>query len=114
MSAQLACKVSDVPQGTALRVELDTADGREVAVAVVHDEEGTIHAIFDECSHGAVPLSDGEVEGCFIECWLHGSQFDLTSGMPCQLPASRPVPVYPVSINGEDVLVDVDSPKTVK
>lgn len=113
MSAQVACKVSDVPPGTALRVELDTASGQEVAVAVVCDDDGTLHAIFDECSHGAVPLSDGEVEGCLIECWLHGSQFDLRTGMPCQLPASRQVPVYPVSVTGDDVLVDVDAPKPV-
>lgn len=113
MSAQVACLVSDVPAGTALRVDLDNAAGKEIAVAVVADEDGTIHAIFDECSHGAVPLSDGEVEGCLIECWLHGSQFDLRTGMPCQLPAIRAVPVYPVTIDGENVLVDVDAPKSV-
>lgn len=30
MSAQVACKVSDVPPGTALRVELDTASGQKL------------------------------------------------------------------------------------
>jgi 3-phenylpropionate/trans-cinnamate dioxygenase ferredoxin subunit len=89
MTAQLACSVGDVPLGTALRVELDSVDGREIAVAVVHDENGDFHAIYDVCSHGQVALSDGEVEGCLIECWLHGSQFDLKTGMPMQLPASR-------------------------
>ena len=113
MTAQVACLVSDVPAGTALRVELDNEAGKEIAVAVVADDDGTIHAIFDECSHGAVPLSDGEEEGCLIECWLHGSQLDQRTGMPCQLPATRPVPVYPVTIVGDDVLVDVDAPKSL-
>lgn len=113
MTAQVACLVSDVPAGTALRVELDDANGKEIAVAVVADEDGDIYAVFDECSHGAVPLSDGEVEGCLIECWLHGSQFDLRTGMPLQLPATRAVPVYPVTIDGDNVLVDVDAPKSV-
>lgn len=112
MTAQLACSVSDVPLGTSLAVELTLANGQDVNVAVVHDENGEFHAIRDVCSHAEVALSDGEVEGCMIECWLHGSQFDLNTGMPMQLPASRPVPVYPVSIEGDNVFVDVDAPKS--
>jgi 3-phenylpropionate/trans-cinnamate dioxygenase ferredoxin subunit len=56
-----------------------------------------------------VSLSDGEVDGCTIECWLHGSTFDLRSGKPLSLPATQPVPVYPVTVEGERVLVDVDT-----
>ena len=107
MSAQLACLASDVPIGTALRVELEGLDGI-VPVAVVRDEHGELHAISDICSHGQVSLSDGDVDGCTIECWLHGSTFDLRTGAPLALPATRPVPVYPVSVDGERVLVDID------
>lgn len=112
MSAQLVCNVSDLSAGETLKVDLDAQDGTEIEVAVVRDEDGQFHAISDICSHGAVSLSDGEVEGCLIECWLHGSQFDLRTGMPLQLPATRPVPVYTVSIEGEQVFVDVDAPKS--
>ncbi|ROS74311.1 non-heme iron oxygenase ferredoxin subunit [Cellulomonas sp. PhB143] len=108
MSAQLACLTSDVPVEGTLRVELEGAGG-PVEVAVARDADGGWHAISDVCSHGAVSLSDGEVEGCLIECWLHGSQFDLRTGEPKQLPATRPVPVYPVTVDGERVLVDVDA-----
>lgn len=111
MSAQLACLTGDVPVESALRVELEGVNGT-VEVAVVRDGDGELHAISDICSHGAVSLSEGEVEGCFIECWLHGSTFDLRTGQPTSLPASRPVPVYPLSIDGERVLVDVDAPLT--
>ena len=111
MSAQLACLTGDVPVESALRVELEGARGT-VEVAVVRDSDGGLHAISDICSHGAVSLSEGEVEGCFIECWLHGSTFDLRTGQPTSLPATRPVPVYPLSLDGERVLVDVDSPLT--
>ncbi|HEY3437109.1 MAG TPA: non-heme iron oxygenase ferredoxin subunit [Actinotalea sp.] len=107
MSAQLACLASDVEPGTALRVELEGPDG-PVPVAVVRDEEGDLHAISDICSHGQVSLSDGDVVDCTIECWLHGSTFDLRTGAPLALPATRPVPVYPVTVDGERVLVDVD------
>lgn len=108
MSAQLACMVSDVEVGEALRVELEGATG-PVAVAVVRDTDGEWHAISDICSHGQVSLSEGEVYGCSLECWMHGSSFDLRTGVPLALPASQPVPVYPVTIDGERVLVDVDT-----
>jgi 3-phenylpropionate/trans-cinnamate dioxygenase ferredoxin subunit len=109
MSAQLACYASDVPVGGTLRVELEAETG-PVEVAIVRDEDGDWHAISDICSHGAVSLSDGEVDGCTVECWLHGSRFDLRTGEPTGLPAIRPVPVYPLTIDGERVLVDVDAP----
>ena len=112
MSSQLVCKVDDLAPGETLKVDLDDQNGREVEVAVVRDEDGEYHAISDICSHGQVSLSDGEVEGCLIECWLHGSQFDLRTGQPLQLPATRPVPVYTLSIEGDNVFVDVDAPKT--
>jgi 3-phenylpropionate/trans-cinnamate dioxygenase ferredoxin subunit len=108
MSAQLACMVSDVSACSALKVELEGPDG-PVDVAVVRDEDGDWHAISDVCSHGQVSLSDGEVDGSTIECWLHGSTFDLRTGAPLALPATRPVPVYPVTVDGERVLVDVDT-----
>ena len=69
-----------------------------------------VFAIRDECSHANIPLSEGDVEGCLIECWLHGSTFDLRTGKPTTLPASEPVPVYPVRVDGDDVLVDVENP----
>lgn len=54
-----------------------------------------LYAVLDECSHGAVPLSDGEVAAGTIECWLHGSRFDLATGRPLTPPATRPVPTFP-------------------
>jgi 3-phenylpropionate/trans-cinnamate dioxygenase ferredoxin subunit len=109
MSARVVCSTSDLAPAQALRVELETADGAPIPVAVVRDSTGDWHAIGDLCSHGQVSLSDGEVEGCFIECWLHGSQFDLRTGVPAALPALRPVPVFPVIVDGDSVLVDVDT-----
>ncbi len=58
-------------------------------VAVVRDEDGDVHAVDDTCSHANVSLSEGEVDGCTIECWLHGSRFDLRTGEPT-VPAGDP------------------------
>jgi 3-phenylpropionate/trans-cinnamate dioxygenase ferredoxin subunit len=99
-----ACGVADVAPGQALQVDL--AD-RDVAVVRAGDDW---YAVDDECSHAAIPLSEGDVEGCEIECWLHGSRFDLRTGKPSGPPATEPVRIYPVRVEGDDVLVDPDSP----
>ena len=96
-----ACAVGDVAPGSVLAVEVD---GTEVAIV---NSEGRFYAIADECSHAAVPLSEGDVEGCTLECYLHGSQFDLRTGKPLGLPATEPVPVYRCRVLGDDVLVDL-------
>jgi 3-phenylpropionate/trans-cinnamate dioxygenase ferredoxin subunit len=96
-----ACALSELEEDTPYRVELDG-----VPVSVVRTS-GDVFAINDICSHANVSLSEGEVEDCQIECWLHGSSFDLRTGKPSGLPATRPVPVYPVKIVGDDVLVSV-------
>lgn len=110
MSAQVVAAIGDLEEGETLRLELDAADGSLVEVALVRAEDGQYYAINDICSHGQVSLSEGEVEGTTLECWLHGSMFDLRTGAPTGLPATRPVATYPVTIEGDDVLVDIDSP----
>ena len=96
-----ACRIDDVEDGAALRVMIGTTP-----VAVVRSD-GEVYAIHDVCSHANVALSEGEIEDQTIECWLHGSRFDLVTGRPTGLPATKPVPVYPVKIDGDDVLVSV-------
>ena len=60
----------------------------------------TFYAIGDTCTHADISLSEGEVDAdeCTIECWKHGSAFSLSTGEPESLPATRPVPVYPVTV----------------
>ncbi|GAB2975741.1 MAG TPA: non-heme iron oxygenase ferredoxin subunit [Actinotalea caeni] len=108
MTAQVVASREDLEPGETLRLELDGPDGSLVEVALVRAEDGEYYAINDVCSHGQVSLSEGEVEGTTLECWLHGSTFDLRTGRPTGLPATRPVPTYPVTYDGDDVLVDVD------
>jgi 3-phenylpropionate/trans-cinnamate dioxygenase ferredoxin component len=96
-----ACALSEVVDGAALRVEVDGLD-----VAIVRNGDD-VYAIEDECSHAAVALSEGDIQGCEIECWMHGSRFDLRTGKPLGPPATEPVPVFPVQITGDDVLIDL-------
>jgi 3-phenylpropionate/trans-cinnamate dioxygenase ferredoxin subunit len=107
MSLTRVCSVSEVPDGTALAVDVDATSTDRIAVVRDGDDW---YAVEDECSHAAIPLSEGDVEGCEIECWLHGSRFDLRTGKPCGPPATAPVAVYAVRVEGDDVLVDLDDP----
>ncbi|HCK78551.1 MAG TPA: Rieske (2Fe-2S) protein [Actinobacteria bacterium] len=99
----LADLVPDVPHVVQVR-------GHEIAVIRTC---GSIFAILNECSHADVVLDQGEVSDCHIECWLHGSRFNLRTGEPDSLPAIRSVPVYGVrlSTDGADaeVLVNPDA-----
>ena len=98
---QRACPLAELGDGEATRVELDG-----VPICLVRSE-GEVHAVSDVCSHAEISLSEGEVDGLTIECWLHGSRFDLVTGHPTGLPATKPIPVYPVKIEGDDVYVSL-------
>lgn len=98
-----AAALADIPQGGVLAVDIDGAE-----IALVRDGDD-IYALRDECSHAAIPLSEGDVEGCEIECWLHGSRFDVRTGEPVNLPATQPVATYPIKIEGDTVMVDLST-----
>ena len=114
MSEQLACLTTDLEPGTAMLAELTVASGAEVPIAIVRADDGDFYAIDDLCTHGEVSLSEGAIDGCFVECWAHGSRFDVRTGEPDEIPAITPVKTYPVRIDGERVLVDVDAPRTIQ
>jgi 3-phenylpropionate/trans-cinnamate dioxygenase ferredoxin component len=96
-----ACALAEVPQDGALGVEVD---GTPVAIIRAG---GEVFALYDVCSHEEVPLSEGEVYDHTVECWLHGSCFDLRTGEPTGPPATKPVPIYPVRTEGGDVYVSL-------
>jgi 3-phenylpropionate/trans-cinnamate dioxygenase ferredoxin subunit len=93
--------LSELGEDTACRVDVDG-----VAVCLARSGGG-VFALADLCTHAEVALSEGEVENDTVECWLHGSRFDLRTGAPIGLPATTPVATYPVRVEGDDVLVAV-------
>jgi 3-phenylpropionate/trans-cinnamate dioxygenase ferredoxin subunit len=100
MTFEFVGAAADVAKGTALQVEI-----AGVEVAVVHADDDQFYAVRDECSHASVALSEGEVDGCTLECWLHGSRFDLRTGEPSGPPAIAPVATFPVEIRDGDIYV---------
>ena len=102
------CSVADVAPESAIPVEVPR-NGSRLELAIVH-RSGAFYAIADECSHASIPLSEGDVGEGEIECYLHGSRFDLRTGEPIGLPATERVPIYRCIVEGTDVLVDVSAP----
>jgi 3-phenylpropionate/trans-cinnamate dioxygenase ferredoxin component len=101
VSAVKICKAEDIQVQTPIKV---TIEG--VPIAVVKDSAGEIFAIGDICSHGEISLSEGFVEDDTLECWAHGSKFELKTGKPRNFPAFEPVPVYAVTVTDGDVYID--------
>jgi 3-phenylpropionate/trans-cinnamate dioxygenase ferredoxin subunit len=101
------CGVDDVKPDSARRFDVA---GLRLAVVRIGDD---FYAIADTCSHADESLSEGDVwpEERELECPKHGSTFSLLTGEPQTLPATRSVPVYDVSVEGNDVmLVTGESP----
>ena len=103
MTFERACALADISADEALGVTLGRFD---VALARHEDE---FFAVENLCSHAAVALSEGEVEDCTVECWLHGSRFDLRTGKPTGLPATEAIATFPVEVRDGDLYVDTST-----
>lgn len=88
----LVGRVEDVPPGSRLHYELE-----EDTVVVLNIDE-KYYCIADLCTHDGGPLGDGEIVDCQIECPRHGARFDVRTGKVTRLPATDPIPVYPVVV----------------
>ncbi|MGW0734895.1 bifunctional 3-phenylpropionate/cinnamic acid dioxygenase ferredoxin subunit [Streptomyces sp. NPDC002851] len=99
----LACRLADLPRGEALRLDIDPP------VSVFHTDDGEIFAIDDTCTHQDASLSDGWLEGCWVECPLHASKFNLKTGAVDAPPAKRPVRTHEVLIEDGMVYVELST-----
>jgi 3-phenylpropionate/trans-cinnamate dioxygenase ferredoxin subunit len=94
-------QLDQLPRDRGVRV---TIGDHRIAMFRIADE---VYAIGDRCSHAEASLSEGEVWDTTVECPRHGSEFDLATGEPGALPATVPVPVYPVSIEDGTVYLEL-------
>ena len=93
--------LSSLQAGKPVRIE---KNGESICVARVGAE---VFAISDTCSHSEASLSEGDILGFKIECWLHGAEFDVRTGEALTPPAVAPVKSYPVTIDGDSVTVEM-------
>ncbi len=94
--------IVNLPRDRGIRVTIGEERNAMFRIAT-HD-----FAVGDRCSHAEASLAEGEVFGTEVECPRHGSEFDLRTGEALSLPATRPVPTYPVSIEEGTVYLHLE------
>src|SRR6187551_3062677 len=104
MAKEVLGLLSELPEGTARRYDVA---GHRLAVVRLGDD---VYALGDRCSHADFSLSEGEIneDERTLECWKHGSEFDLETGEALTLPATRPVPTYEARVEGDEIVVVID------
>jgi 3-phenylpropionate/trans-cinnamate dioxygenase ferredoxin subunit len=94
----------DIPPGSRLHVDLEEES------VIILNIEGEYYCIADLCTHDGGPLEDGDVLDHQIECPRHGARFDVRTGAVTRLPATDPIPTYPVRVEDEQVWVEEPEP----
>ncbi len=98
------CAVGAVNPGQPSKFEIEGVG--DLAVYVV---DGKYFATDDLCTHSTASLTDdGELEGFVIECTWHGGKFDIRTGEVLTMPCTVPLKTYPVTVEGDDILVTLD------
>ena len=95
-------ETSDLAPGSGKVVE---ADGHTMALFNV---AGTFHAIDNTCTHVGGPLGEGELSGETVTCPWHAAAFNVKTGAVNSPPAQSNVRSFPVKVEGNDVLVQID------
>lgn len=94
--------IDDIPIGGLRRVDVGA-----IAICLAKTGASEVFAVSDTCSHQFYSLSEGELVGAEIECPQHSSRFDVRTGDPTGLPATEPIEVYAVRVEGPHVYVDL-------
>ena len=102
MTRQRVGRTTDLPLESLTQVEVDG-----IPICLVHAEDGNFYALGDTCSHEDYSLSEGDLWEMSVECPRHGSRFDLRTGKVTGLPAVIPAKTYPVTIENDEIYVEV-------
>jgi 3-phenylpropionate/trans-cinnamate dioxygenase ferredoxin subunit len=102
MAKHLVAKIDEVEVDTMKKVVVDGG-----VLCLAHAEDGSFYAIGDTCTHEEYSLSEGELWGLDVECPAHGSRFNLRTGAVTGLPAVIPARTFPVTVEGDDVYVEI-------
>ena len=101
-------------QWTDVAALADLFDGAGVAITpaghdiALYSVDGAVYATDNLCTHGNARLCDGFIEGLEIECPFHQGRFDLCTGQPTCAPATEPLKIWPVKIDGGRVYLALD------
>ena len=101
MAYTKACTLDEVWEGDMTEVEVDGQ-----VVLLVGLDGGEVRAFQGMCPHQDIPLCEGRFDGKVLMCRAHQWTFDARTGAGIN-PGDCKLAVYPVQVDGDDVLVDV-------
>ena len=104
MARQKICRIADIIDGE--MKSFDVNDRRIMVVTI----SGKWYAADDMCSHAEASLAMGELdaEKLTVCCPLHGAVFELETGQGIEYPAVNAIDTFPVTIEGDEVFVELD------
>ena len=93
--------VGELTEGTVLQ---RVRSGGDTICLVRHNDE--ISALSDICTHQHFSMSLGDLlhDGT-LQCAWHGARYDCRTGEVKQVPATSPLPVFQVRLEGDKILV---------
>lgn len=103
MSFTRLCSLSDLKAG-----EMREFDHDGHQILVVWPEDNSPRAFQALCLHEGIPLVDGDLDGLVLTCAAHMWEFDATTGENL-MPGKGCLAIYPLRIEGSDVMVDVEA-----
>lgn len=93
--------IGELPEGTVLQRVRSTGD----AICLVR-QNGEISALSDICTHQHFSMSQGDLlEDGTLQCAWHGARYNCRTGEVKQVPATSPLPVFQVRLEGDTILV---------
>ena len=105
MAYTKACTLDEVWEGDMTEVEVDGQ-----VVLLVGLDGGDVRAFQGMCPHQDIPLCEGRFDGKVLMCRAHQWTFDAKTGLGIN-PGDCKLAQYPVKLDGDDVLVDVEGVK---
>jgi 3-phenylpropionate/trans-cinnamate dioxygenase ferredoxin subunit len=98
---EAVASLSELPEGAV--VQRVRSSGETICLIRHRDQ---VSAVSDICTHEHFPISQGELlEDGTVQCAWHGARFDCRTGEVKQGPATAPLPVFTVRVEGDAVLV---------
>jgi len=94
--------LDDIPEGEGISIDR-TVTGTDDDIALLRDDDGSVWALNNTCTHAEASLAEGWVEDGYVECPLHSIKFCLKTGTVEGLPATRDAVAHRIEVREGDV-----------
>lgn len=102
--------LDDIPEGEGIAIDR-AVTGTTDDIALLRDDDGSLWALNNTCTHAEASLAEGWVEGGYVECPLHSSKFCLKTGAVQGMPATQDAVAHRVEVlDGEVYLFPRQEP----